>query len=112
MVGSNEDKLDGIGVDFAAKLKELCISFASITYDCSVDKVSGKSMASKWTTMATTTSDRQINEFLTELSDKRAAQDTSIFAFLVAHEEEVKHAKDIPREEAISALVVSKSGQA
>ena len=67
----NEEKLDGIRVAFATKLKELVVSFASIMYDYSVDKVSGKSMASKWTTMATTTFDRQINEFLTELSDKR-----------------------------------------
>ena len=58
---------------FAAKLKELVDSFASIMYDYSVDKVSRNSMASKWTTMATTTFDLQINEFLTELSDKRVA---------------------------------------
>ena len=83
----------------------------TVLYDYSIDKVSGKSMASKWNTMATTTFDRQINEFLTELSDKRAAQDTSISACFVAREEEVKHAKDIPREEAISGLVVSKSIQ-
>ena len=69
-------------------------------------------MASKWTTMATTTFDRQINDFLTELIDKCYAQDTSISTFFVARGEEVKHAKDIPREEAISALVVSKSVQA
>ena len=69
----NEEKLDGIRVAFAAKLKELVVSFASITLHCSVDKVSGKSMASKWTTMAMTTFDHQINEFLTELIDKRAA---------------------------------------
>ena len=69
----NEEKLDGIRVAFAVKLKELVVSFASIMYDYYVDKVFGKSMASKWTTMATTTFDRQINEFLTELSDKRVA---------------------------------------
>ena len=69
-------------------------------------------MASKWTTMAMTTFDRQINEFLTELSDKRAEQDTSISACFIAYEEEVKHAKDILQEEAISTLVVSKSVQA
>ena len=55
---------------FVAKLKELVDSFASITYDCFVDKVSENSMASKWTTMAMTMIDRQINELLTELSDK------------------------------------------
>ena len=93
-------------------MKELVDSFASITYDCSVDKVSGKSMASKWTTMAMTTFDHQINEFLTELIDKHAAQDTSISTCFVAREEEVKHAQDIPQEEAIFDLVVSKSVQA
>ena len=69
-------------------------------------------MASKWITMAMTMFDRQINEFLTELIDKCAAQDTSISTCFVAREEEFKHAKDIPREEAISTLVVSKSVQA
>ena len=73
IVASNEEKLDGIRVAFAAKLKELVVSFASITYDYPVDKVFGNSMASKWTTMATTTFDHQINEFLTELSEKHAA---------------------------------------
>ena len=58
---------------FAAKLKELVDSFASIMYDCSIDKVFRKSMASKWNTMATTMFDRQINEFLTDLIDKRVA---------------------------------------
>ena len=71
IVASNEEKLDGIRVAFVAKLKELVASFAFITYDCSVDKVSTKSMASKWTTMAMTMFDRQINELLTELIDKR-----------------------------------------
>ena len=71
IVASNEEKLDGIRVAFVAKLKELVDSFASIMYECSVDKVSRKSMASKWTTMVMTTFDHQINEFLTELIDKR-----------------------------------------
>ena len=57
----------------AAKLKEPVDSFASITYDYSVNKVSENSMASKWNTMATTTFDRQINEFLTEIIDKGVA---------------------------------------
>lgn len=114
IVERNKSKLPLIKESFASKIKELAEPYANAEFTSLAGAVSGAALAHRWANLAASSFNRQINQFQSELIERKASREAARSARTEAREEANRQADDIPREEAISALVqkeVSKTEQ-
>jgi hypothetical protein len=74
----NGEKLHRLIPAFKEKLSDLKAPFADIQFHCSSGPVSSHIVADKWSALATASFNKKVNQFQTELVDKRATRSAAL----------------------------------